>query len=79
MATRKVTKQLLQLIEDGVLDPQTVLEACLSYMSEAEVADMARDHVATWPTATSSSRKTKKKKKKTTSDTGAKFNSDLIG
>jgi hypothetical protein len=41
MATRKVTTQLLEMIEDGILDPQTVLEACLSYMSEADVADMA--------------------------------------
>ena len=39
--TRKVTNQLLELIENGVLDPQIVLEACLSYMSEADVADMA--------------------------------------
>ena len=40
--TRRVTNQLLELVEDGVLDPQVVLEACLSYMSEADVADMAR-------------------------------------
>jgi len=39
--TRKVTNQLLELIENGVLDPQVVLGACLSYMSEADVADMA--------------------------------------
>lgn len=39
--TRKVTNQLLQLVEDGILDPQVVLEACLNYMSEADVADMA--------------------------------------
>lgn len=39
--TRKVTNQLLQLVEDGILDTQAVLEACLSYMSEADVADMA--------------------------------------
>jgi len=42
--TRKVTNQILELIEDGVLDPQTVVEACLSYMSEADVADMARSN-----------------------------------
>jgi len=42
MAPRKVTTQLLEMIEDGILDPQTVLEACLSYMSEDDVADMAR-------------------------------------
>ena len=42
--TRKVTNQLLELIEEGVLDPQAVVEACLSYMSEADVADMARSN-----------------------------------
>ena len=41
MVTRKVTNKLLELIEEGVLDAQTVLEACLSYMSEDDVADMA--------------------------------------
>lgn len=39
--TRKVTNQLLQLVEDGILDPRAVMEACLNYMSEADVADMA--------------------------------------
>lgn len=39
--TRKVTNQLLELIENGVLDPQVVLGYCLSYMSEADVTDMA--------------------------------------
>ena len=40
--TRKVTNQILEMIEDGMLDAQVVVEACLSYMSEADVADMAR-------------------------------------
>jgi hypothetical protein len=44
MATRKVTNQLLELIEEGILDAQTVLEACLQYMSEADVADMAHSN-----------------------------------
>lgn len=39
--TRKVTNRLLDMVAEGVLDPQVVLEACLSYMSEASVADMA--------------------------------------
>ena len=39
--TRKVTTQLLEMIEDGILDPQAVVEACFNYMSEADVADMA--------------------------------------
>lgn len=38
---RKYTNQLLELIEDGVLDAETVLKSCLSYMSEADVQDMA--------------------------------------
>jgi len=42
--TRKVTNLLLMWVEEGVLDPQTVLEACLSYMSEADVEDMARSN-----------------------------------
>ena len=44
MATRKVTNQLLELIEEGILDAQTVLETCLQYMSEADVADMAHSN-----------------------------------
>lgn len=42
--TRKVTNQILEMIEEGILDPQTVVEACLAYMSEADVADMARSN-----------------------------------
>lgn len=42
--TRKVTNQLLEMIDEGALDPQTVVEACLSYMSEADVADMAHSN-----------------------------------
>ena len=38
--TRKVTNQLLQLVEDGILDPQAVMEACLKYMSEDDVLFM---------------------------------------
>jgi hypothetical protein len=39
---RKVTNQIFDMLEEGVLDKDTVIAACLSYMSEAEVADMAR-------------------------------------
>jgi hypothetical protein len=38
---RKVTNELLDLIGEGVLDADTVVMACLKYMSEDEVADMA--------------------------------------
>lgn len=44
MAYRKVTNRLFEMMEEGVLDPQTVVEACLAYMSEADVADMARSN-----------------------------------
>ena len=39
--TRKVTNKLLELIEDGMIDPLHVLKSCLCYMSEDDVADMA--------------------------------------
>lgn len=39
--TRKVTNKLLESIEQGILDRDTLIMACLKYMSEDEVADMA--------------------------------------
>lgn len=42
--TRKVTNQLLEMLDEGALDPRALAEACLTYMSEAEVADMAHDN-----------------------------------
>ena len=39
--TRKATNKLLELVEEGLLDRDTVIMACLKYMSEDEVADMA--------------------------------------
>jgi hypothetical protein len=39
--TRKATNEILRLVEDGVLDRDAVMRACLGYMSEAAVADMA--------------------------------------
>lgn len=39
--TRKTTAKLLELVEQGVLDPMSVLEAALDYMSEDDVVDMA--------------------------------------
>jgi len=38
--TRYYTNQLLEMIEEGILDKDTVINACLSYMSESEVQDM---------------------------------------
>lgn len=38
--TRKATDKLLQLVEDGFLDKDVVIQACLEYMSEDDVKDM---------------------------------------
>lgn len=40
--TRQATNRILELVEDGLLDRDTVIMACLKYMSEDDVADMAR-------------------------------------
>ena len=41
---REATTALHQLMDEGVLDARSVADACLSYMSEAEVADMAESN-----------------------------------
>jgi hypothetical protein len=41
---RKVTNQLLDLADDGVLSWESIAVACLLYMSESAVADMAGDN-----------------------------------
>ena len=38
--SRQYTEQLLEMIEDGMLDRDTVIMACVKYMSEDEVRDM---------------------------------------
>lgn len=38
--TRQATNKLLEMIEDGLLDRDLVIMACVNYMSEDEVADM---------------------------------------
>ena len=38
--TRQYTEQLLEMIEDGILDRDTVIMACVKYMSEDDVRDM---------------------------------------
>jgi hypothetical protein len=38
---RKATNKILEMVEEGILDRDTVITACLKYMSEADVADMA--------------------------------------
>ena len=39
--TREATNKILGMVEEGVLDKDNVILACLKYMSEDEVADMA--------------------------------------
>lgn len=39
--TRKYTNLILSMIEDGILDKDTLICACLNYMSESDVQDMA--------------------------------------
>ena len=39
--TRQATDRILTMVEEGLLDRDTVILACLKYMSEDEVADMA--------------------------------------
>jgi len=38
---RKYTNMVLEMVEEGILDKDVVIMACLKYMSEAEVRDMA--------------------------------------
>lgn len=37
---RDFTNKLLEMVEEGVLDRDTVIMACVKYMSEDEVRDM---------------------------------------
>ena len=39
--SRQATTKILEMIDDGLLSRESVLDACLSYMSEDDVADMA--------------------------------------
>ena len=39
---RDATNRILELVEEGLLDRDTVIMACLEYMSEDEVAVMAQ-------------------------------------
>jgi len=42
--TREYTKRLLQMVEDGLLDRDKLLMACVNYMSESDVQDMMEDN-----------------------------------
>lgn len=38
--SRKYTNKLLEMIDEGLLDKDNVIMACIKYMSEDEVKDM---------------------------------------
>ena len=38
---RQYTNLVLEMVEDGILDKDTVIMACLKYMSDDQVRDMA--------------------------------------
>ncbi len=42
--TREYTTMVLDMMDEGVLDPKAVAEMCLAYMSEQEVKDMCRSN-----------------------------------
>ena len=39
---REMTHKMFELIDEGVLDRDAVIVACMSYMSEDDVAEMMR-------------------------------------
>ena len=41
---RKVTNLLIDMMDEGALDAEQLAVMCLQYMSEADVADMARSN-----------------------------------
>ena len=45
---RKMTNKLHQYMDEGLLDPRVVADAALSYLSEADVADLARTYELIW-------------------------------
>ena len=42
--TRQATNKILEMVEEGILDKDTVIMSCLKYMSEDDVADMAHSN-----------------------------------
>ena len=40
-STRRATNRILEMVEEGLLDKDYLIMACLKYMSEYDVSDMA--------------------------------------
>lgn len=38
--SRRFTNKLIEMLQDGMIEKDTVIMACLKYMSEEEVKDM---------------------------------------
>jgi hypothetical protein len=47
-ATRQYTNELVGLAEEGVITWESLAHACLGYMSEADVRDMAQAEFDVW-------------------------------
>jgi hypothetical protein len=41
---RKQTTKLLEMMDEGLINADTIAEMCLAYMSEDDVADMMRSN-----------------------------------
>ena len=41
---RQATDKILEMVEEGILDKDTVIMSCLKYMSEDDVADMTHSN-----------------------------------
>ena len=41
---RQATDKILEMVEEGILDKDTVIMSCLKYMSEDDVADLAHSN-----------------------------------
>lgn len=42
--SRKITNELYDMVDNGLISWETLAVACMKYMSEWEVADMASDN-----------------------------------
>lgn len=42
--SRKNTNRILEMVENGLLDKDYLISACLQYMSDSEVRDMANSN-----------------------------------
>jgi hypothetical protein len=48
MTMREYTEKLLEMVDDGLIDKDYVICACLCYMSEADVEDLMRANDLIW-------------------------------